>query len=66
MDNLDLLAVPELRERFLEAAFSDVAPRADDVRPDIDTHASIVAQREYPLARGLLIHGHPIRGWFLP
>src|SRR4051794_27143954 len=33
----------EPRERLLEPPFSDVAPRADDVGPDIDTHPVSIA-----------------------
>ncbi len=37
-DDLDLVAVREGGERLLEAALPDVAPRADDVGPDLDSH----------------------------
>ena len=33
------LAAGEQRERLLEAALADVAPRADHVGPDLDEHA---------------------------
>ena len=34
----DVVAVLELGQRGLEAALADVAPRARDVRPDLDVH----------------------------
>src|SRR5438874_11724325 len=34
----DVGRVRELRERLLEAALADVAPRAHDVGPDVDLH----------------------------
>src|SRR5579885_1437846 len=37
----DLAAMREPRQRRLEAALADVAPRTDDVRPDLDEHALV-------------------------
>ena len=34
----DVVSVLELLERLLEPALADVAPRADDVRPDLNLH----------------------------
>ena len=36
--HFDVVGVRELGERGLEAPLADVAPRADDVRPDLDSH----------------------------
>ena len=39
--HLDLVAVGERGERLLETTLADVAPRAGDVRPDLDLHARL-------------------------
>src|SRR4026209_2557863 len=40
MDDVHLVTIVEARERFLEAALADVAPRTDEVGPDIDAHVA--------------------------
>jgi len=41
--HLDAVTVLEPFQRFLEAALADVAPRTDDVRPDLDPHAILLS-----------------------
>ena len=48
MHDLHVVAVLVARERLLEAACADVAPRTDEVGPDIDAHRSIFARRRAP------------------
>jgi hypothetical protein len=43
MNDLHLVAILEPRERLLEAPLADVAPRTDDVGPDIDAHPLSIA-----------------------
>jgi hypothetical protein len=68
VDDLDLVAVLERGERTLEPAFADVAPGADDVRPDVDTHASSLAQTcaadPYSIvsSNGSGVRAGPVRG----
>ena len=38
MRHSHLVAVIEQRKRMLEAALAEIAPRADDVGPDVDVH----------------------------
>ena len=45
------VAVRELGQRGLEAALADVAPRTDDVGPDLDLHARRNAARPPPSSR---------------
>src|SRR5580704_15848546 len=45
-DELDLVAVLEAAERRLEPTLSDVAPWANDIRPDFDQHADTVEKRK--------------------
>src|SRR5665213_144781 len=40
--HVDLVAVLEALERSLETALADVAPRARDVRPDLDVHSRLL------------------------
>ena len=74
--HLHLVAVLEAGERGLEAALADVAPGTGDVRPDLDVHRSIVAnrcRRPEQLKYGATLHqssgsrcasavGSPVRG----
>ena len=39
MDDLDLVTMGETGERGVEPVESEAAPRADDVRPDLDLHS---------------------------
>jgi hypothetical protein len=41
MRDVDFVAVIEQRERVLESALSQVAPRADDVGPDMHVHQKV-------------------------
>jgi len=43
MDDLHFVTTVEAREGFLETAFADVAPRTDEVGPDIDSHLTSIA-----------------------
>jgi hypothetical protein len=38
MDEAHVIAMLEQREGVLEAAFAEIAPRADDVGPDVNVH----------------------------
>jgi hypothetical protein len=43
--HLDLVAVLETGQRRLEPRFADIAPRADDVAPDLHAHADSLESR---------------------
>src|SRR5690606_5290380 len=43
-DHLDLIAMRKLRERRLKTNPADIAPRAGDVRPDLNLHAILPSQ----------------------
>src|SRR5690242_9322528 len=45
VDDLDLVAVREMLQRLLEIPLAEVAPRAHDVRPDLDLHGRVNAPR---------------------
>ena len=66
----DLVAVLEAGERRLDAALADVAPRAGDVRPDLDVHRARAYQWPAPGPRAAVRyrpahqrHGSRRRRW---
>jgi hypothetical protein len=46
--DLDIVTAVEQRERLLEPALADVAPRADHVGPDLDLHVTLRSSRARP------------------
>src|SRR4030095_9049119 len=57
MDDLHLGTTVEARERVLETALADVAPRTHEVGPDIDTHMTSIAGPDAVRGSGVTTQG---------
>jgi hypothetical protein len=58
-DDIDVVAMRELRQRGFEAALADVAPGTDDVRPDFDVHRSTSIPAPMPSIQTSLLTAVP-------